>query len=189
MNVVAQMMTPLHTLLAWPVAGTTVAAVPAVAEDGQSAAESRRRRAYFAELVREFATVQPVALQHYRAFGSGEIHPSNTPAVEYFRSTAEVRLCHLLGPEVPQDATLVQALGMRRDVSAGEADVIDVKPVDRAPIERDAITLGPVPAFQQAQGTCWRFFIELTYSTAEPPRAGGIPGGIAVRRIVVDCTL
>jgi hypothetical protein len=186
MNVVAQMMTPLHTLLAWPVAGATVAGV---AEDGQSAAESRRRQAYLAELVREFATVQPVALHHYRAFGAGEIHPSNIPAVEYFRSTAEVRLCHLLGPEVPQDATLVQALGIRRDVPADDVDVIDVKPVDRAPIERGAITLGPVPAFQQAQGTRWRFFIEVTYSTAEPPRAGGIPGGIAVRRIVADCTL
>jgi hypothetical protein len=90
MNVTAQIMVPLQILLVGPLGGTA-----AVAAKEQRFEHAARRQASRRELGREFATRQSVALQHYRALGAGEIHPSNTPAVEYVRSTAIVADCTL----------------------------------------------------------------------------------------------
>jgi hypothetical protein len=158
---------------------------PAVDAPPAASAPGRRHLAYLAEVEAAFADAQHLDLAPCRDILSGDIHPGALPAVEYYHSTGEVRLCNVLDPAVAQDATLTKALAIRRDIPAAEAELLDVKPEDRAPIEYAAINLGPVQEFRHAAGQRWRFFVEYTTCTV----AAGIGAGIHTHRLVADCTL
>ena len=145
-----------------------------------------RHQAYLKELHHEFAHATYVPLQTYRRTYHGEARPGKMPAVEYFHTTAEVRIYNLLDPQLLEDAELTRALAMRLDTTPDhDADLIDVKPTEFAPIEHGAINLGPVLEFHCAEGARWRFFLEITYTTVR----GAVRGGIETRHFVCDCTL
>ena len=145
----------------------------------------RRHLAYLAEAEATFADAQHLELARCRDVLSGEIHPGAVPAVEYFHSTGEVRLCNVLDAAVAEDATVTKALAIRLESPAAEAEILDVKPADRAPIEYTAFNLGPVSEFRRAASQRWRFFVEYTTCTV----AAGIGAGIHTYRLVADCTL
>jgi hypothetical protein len=162
-------------------AGTHVAA-----EAGRRA----RREAYARELAAEFAGAERIEPRRYDHLTDGELREGTEPAVEYFHSTAEVRLYHLLEPDGTHRAWVIRALATRLDGGApdeggGAGGLIDVKPTDFAPIEGGAVTLGPVLELHNAAGTRWRFFVELGYL----PSTGDLRGEVRTRRIVAACTL
>lgn len=146
-----------------------------------------RREAYLQEIMEQFADAEHIEPKPYHDLSIGEAKSGRTPAVEYFHSSSAVRLHSLLSSEHMRLASLIKAYGMRfDDLEEGDTgEIIDVKPKDQASIEHGAVNLGPVPEFKNAQGTQWRFFIELSYSGA----SGSARGGIQTRHFIADCTL
>jgi hypothetical protein len=146
-----------------------------------------RHDAYLKEIMDEFADADRIEPKPYRDLSVGEAKVGRTPAVEYLRNTAAVRLHNLMSQDMMSQAALIDALAMRLDgLEEGQAgEVVDVKPKDMAAIEHGSVNLGPIDEFKNADGTRWRFFIELSYSAAR----GSGRGGIQTRRYIADCAL
>ena len=144
-----------------------------------------RRDASHRELMEAFADAEYIQPKPYHELSIGEAKAAKTPAIEYFQNTGAARLHHLMPHDVMRLAALIKASGMQTDdLPEGEAgDLIDVKPQDMVAIEHGGVNLGPVPEFRNAEGTHWRFFIELSYTAA---RSSG-RGGIQSRRFIADC--
>jgi hypothetical protein len=163
------------------------AAAAAEKTRAEQAALQARHDAYLKEIMDEFAEAERIEPKPYRDLSVGEAKVGRTPAVEYLHNTAAVRLHNLMTQDQMREAALIDALAMRLDDLAEEqaGEVIDVKPTDMAAIEYGAINLGPVDEFKNAEGSRWRFFIELSYSAAR----GSGRGGIQTRRFIADCEL
>jgi hypothetical protein len=175
---------PFRDIAGWQEHRTAAAARHAATLEAGRAA---RHEAYLQELAEEFAGAPRIGLRRYHHLTDDEVREGTEPAVEYFHSTAEVRLYHLLEPDPTRRAWVIRALAMRLDGGAKDAggatgDVIDVKPTDFAPIEAGAVTLGPVLELHNAAGTDWRFFLELGFG----PAAGGLRGEVRTRRVVAE---
>jgi hypothetical protein len=181
MGLLNKLAAPFKELVEWQQQRAAEAAERARMEAEQLRA---RREAYLRELMERYADAERVEPKKYRELTVGL---AKTPALEYFRTTGEVHLYHLLPDDLMERTSVVEALGMRLDgLEAGEiGEIIDLKPKDMAPVEHGAVNLGPVREFMNADGTRWRFFIELAYSRA----AGSFRGGIETRRFIVETTL
>jgi hypothetical protein len=183
MTVLERLAAPFRELAGWQEHRAVEAAERAASIEAR---QRTRHEAGVRELVGEFADATHLALRRYDHLTDGEAREGTQPAVEYFHSTAEVRLYHLLEPETTQRAWVIRALAMRLDGGAGApVDLVDVKPTDFSPIEGDGVTLGPVLEFHNAAGTRWRFFLEV----GSGPTAGGVRGESRARRIRADATL
>jgi hypothetical protein len=187
MGVLERLAAPFRDVAEWQEHRAAAAARQAAAiEAGRHA----RHDAYLRELDEEFAGAKRIRLRRYGHLADGEAREGTAPAAEYFHSTAEVRLYHLLEPDPTQRAWVIRALATRLDGGAPDADgvpgeVIDVKPTDFAPLEAGGVTLGPVLELHNAAGTRWRFFLELGYG----PAAGGLWSEARTRRLVAEGTL
>jgi hypothetical protein len=150
-------------------------------------AEQDRRQAFLHDLMEEFSDSEHIVPKSYHELSIGEAKAAKTPALEYFHATATVRVHHLLSNDIMRRAALIRAYGMRfDDLEEGETgEIIDVKPRDQQAIEHGAVNLGPVSEFIGAEGTQWRFFIELSYTAA----LSSGRGGIQTRHFVVDSVL
>ena len=146
-----------------------------------------RRQAYLNEVMEEFKEAEQIRPKPYRDLSPGETRMGKIAAVEYLHASASIRIHNLMSQETMRLAALIDALGMRTDeLEEGEiGEIIDVKPKDQASIEHGALILGPVPEWENAVGTHWRFFLELSYSGA----AGSARGGIQTKRFIADCTV
>ncbi|CAA9280047.1 MAG: hypothetical protein AVDCRST_MAG77-4321 [uncultured Chloroflexi bacterium] len=184
MGLLDKLTAPFKGIADWQKQQAAAAAERNRAEEEQHQA---RRDAYMKEIMEEWAGAERVEPKPYRELSIGESKVGRIPAVEYFLNTAAVRLHHLMPGDMMRQAALIDALGMQLDgLEEGEiGDVIDVKPKDMAAIEHGAVNLGPVPEFKNAEGTRWRFFLELSYSAA----TGSGRGGIQTRYFIADCTL
>lgn len=157
-------------------------------EHRAAAAEAGRRAhhdAYLQDLAEEFAGAPRIELRRYDHLTDSEAREGTAPAAEYFHSTAEVRLYHLLEPDPTQRAWVIRALATPLGGARDADEVIDVKPTDFAPIEAGGVTLGPVLELHNAAGTRWRFFLELGYG----PASGNLWSEVQTRRIVAEGTL
>lgn len=184
MGLLDKLTAPFKGLSDWQKQQASAAAERNRADDEQMMV---RRQARLQEFLDEFADAERVELKPYRDLSVGEAKTGKTPAVEYFQNTEAVRLHNFMTQAQMRQAALIDAQAMRLDdLAESEAgDIIDVKPKDMAAIEHGAINLGPVPEFENAQGTQWRFFIELSYSAA----TGSGRGGIQTRRFIADGVL
>jgi hypothetical protein len=187
MSVRERLAAPFREVAEWQEHRTAAATRQAAAIE---AGRRVRHETYLQELAEEFAGAQRIRLRRYHHLADDEVREGTEPAVEYFHSTAEVRLYHLLEPDPTQRAWVIRALASRldggaKDTCGGAGDVIDVKPMDFAPIEAGAVTLGPVLELHNAAGTDWRFFLELGFG----PAAEGLWSEVRTRRVVAEGTL
>ncbi|MBI3972922.1 MAG: hypothetical protein HY332_16720 [Chloroflexi bacterium] len=184
MGLLDKLTAPFKGLTEWQKQQASAAAERERAEREQVQA---RRRARYDEVLQQFADAEHIAPKPYHELSIGEAKAGKTPALEYFQRTATVRVHNLMSHELMGMAALIYALGMRTDeLEEGEiGEIVDVKPKDQASIEHGTVNLGPVPEFQNAQGTDWRYFLELSYTAS----ASSGRGGILTRRFIADCTL
>lgn len=153
----------------------------------QEAKLRERRVAAMRDLMEEFSDATKVQLRRYRDLSVGETRMGNIPAIDYFHGTGAVHLYNLMTIEQLRRAALVKALAMPLDdiEDAELPEIYDVKAHEVAPIEHGAINLGPADVFKDAEGTRWRFYVELTYSGAEH----SFRGGLITRKFVAEGTL
>ncbi len=184
MGILEKLTAPLKGLGEWQ---KQQAAAAAERERMEREQVQARRQAFLNDLMRDFSDAEHLQPKHYRELSIGEAKAGKTPAVEYLHTTGTVRLYNLLPGDVMRQASLIKAYGMRYDdLQEGEVgEIIDVKPKDQAPIEYGAVNLGPVPEFKNAEGTAWRFFVELSYN----PSGSAGRSGILTRRFIADCEL
>ena len=146
--------------------------------------EARHREA-IQHTLDEYAAAVQVHLRSYRELSPGEVRFGNTPALEYFHHTGELRLFNVLPRDVLERAALTEALALMLD-EEGQfyGDFFDVKPHEIPPFEYGAINLTS-PALREAQGRSYRLFLTVTYSAVQ----GSFRGGIQMRRFIADVTL
>jgi hypothetical protein len=187
MGVLERLAAPFRDVAEWQEHRAAATARQAAASE---AGRRARHDAFLRALAEEYAGAPRIRLRRYDHLAEGEAREGTEPAAEYFHSTAEVRLYHLLEPDPAQRAWVIRALATRLDggapgAGAGAGEVIDVKPTDFAPVEAGVVTQGPVLELHNATGTRWRFFLEL----GSGPAAGDLWSEVRTRRLVAEATL
>jgi hypothetical protein len=143
--------------------------------------------AYAREIMAEYQDVERIDLRRHDDLTISELRFAEIPAIEYVRDAGEVRIHHLLKRDLLDRAALLRALALPLDGAglATEGPIADVKPTVVAPIERGTITLGPADVLRNAEGSRWRFLVDLSYDQVEGSRRGGI----VVCKVMLDGTL